>query len=97
MNSAEGISPRSGCRERSRASTRSRAASGSARPTRKSRIGGTGHTEAIEVRYDPSRVNYGELLEVFWHNIDPLNPVRYEFYKYSCGRGKRLEELWGSP
>ena len=36
--------------------------------------GGTGHAEAIEVRYDPSRVNYGQLLEVFWHNIDPLTP-----------------------
>jgi peptide-methionine (S)-S-oxide reductase len=125
--------------------------------------GGTGHAEAIEVRYDPSRVKYDQLLEVFWHNIDPLtanaqfcdhgnqyrsvifyhddeekrladasklafsqrfkapivteivaagafypaeeyhqdyyrkNPVRYKFYKYNCGRAKRLEELWGSP
>ncbi|MGH8578267.1 MAG: peptide-methionine (S)-S-oxide reductase MsrA [Gammaproteobacteria bacterium] len=125
--------------------------------------GGTGHAEAIEVRYDPARAKYGQLLEVFWHNIDPLtanaqfcdhgnqyrsaifyhdeeekrladasklafsqrfkapivteivaagafypaeeyhqdyyrkNPVRYEFYKYSCGRAKRLQELWGGP
>jgi peptide-methionine (S)-S-oxide reductase len=25
------------------------------------------------------------------------NPVRYKFYKYSCGRAQRLEELWGKP
>jgi peptide-methionine (S)-S-oxide reductase len=25
------------------------------------------------------------------------NPVRYKFYKYNCGRAKRLEELWGNP
>lgn len=36
--------------------------------------GKTGHTEAIEVLYDPARVNYSTLLEVFWHNIDPLTP-----------------------
>ncbi len=124
--------------------------------------GATGHAEAIEVRYDPARVSYEKLLEIFWHNIDPLtpnaqfcdhgsqyrsaifyrgeeekrlaeasrqrharrfkdpivteiaeagvfypaeayhqdyyrnNPVRYEFYKYTCGRAQRLEELWGS-
>ncbi|VAX35059.1 Peptide-methionine (R)-S-oxide reductase MsrB [hydrothermal vent metagenome] len=33
--------------------------------------GTTGHTEAIEVVYDPSEVSYEELLEVFWQNIDP--------------------------
>ena len=33
--------------------------------------GGTGHTEAIRVVYDPSRLTYDKLLEVFWHNIDP--------------------------
>lgn len=25
------------------------------------------------------------------------NPVRYKFYKYSCGRAQRLEDLWGTP
>ncbi len=34
--------------------------------------GGTGHAESIEVAYDPSKVSYGQLLQVFWHNIDPL-------------------------
>lgn len=125
--------------------------------------GGTGHAEAIEVRYDPARSGFGQLLEVFWHNVDPLtrdaqfcdhgqqyrsaifyrgedekrqaedtklayaerfkapivteivpagtfypaedyhqdyykkNPVRYQFYKYNCGRARRLEALWGDP
>ena len=33
--------------------------------------GGTGHAEAIQVIYDPARVSYEKLLNVFWHNIDP--------------------------
>jgi len=125
--------------------------------------GGTGHAEAIQVRYDPDRMSYDELLEVFWRNIDPTvsdrqfcdrgsqyrsgifvhggeqraaaerskaeiernkpfdapvvteimdagtfypaeeyhqdyykkNPIRYKYYRYGCGRDKRLEELWG--
>ena len=125
--------------------------------------GVTGHTEAVEVLYDPSVISYAELLEVFWRNIDPVtpnrqfcdggsqyrtaifyhdteqerltreskarleesrrftspivteisaasafypaeeyhqdyytkNPLRYKFYRYSCGRDKRLEQLWG--
>ena len=31
----------------------------------------TGHFEAIEVTYDPSKVSYEQLLAVFWHNVDP--------------------------
>jgi peptide-methionine (S)-S-oxide reductase len=125
--------------------------------------GETGHAEVIEVMYDPTKVTYSQLLDVFWHNIDPTapnrqfcdqgsqyraaifyhdetqqqlaeqskraleqskmfqepivtqivsastfypaeeyhqdyykkNPVRYKFYKYSCGRAQRLETLWG--
>ena len=124
--------------------------------------GGTGHTEAMEVRYDPAKITYRELLDVFWMNIDPTvddrqfcdkgsqyragifyhddsqkalaeaskqewidsgrfdrvvtevtpaskfykaeeyhqdyyikNPLRYKFYRYNCGRDRRLEELWG--
>ena len=125
--------------------------------------GGTGHAEAVQVVYDPQKIRYGQLLDVFWHNIDPItpdrqfcdggnqyrsaifvhdemqrriaeeskkelnasgrfqqpivtqivpasefyaaedyhqdyyrkNPVRYKFYRYRCGRDKRLEELWG--
>jgi peptide-methionine (S)-S-oxide reductase len=31
----------------------------------------TGHAEVVEVTYDPERVCYDELLEVFWHKHDP--------------------------
>jgi len=34
--------------------------------------GGTGHAESVRVVYDPGKVTYERLLEVFWHNIDPL-------------------------
>jgi peptide-methionine (S)-S-oxide reductase len=123
--------------------------------------GGTGHAEAVEVRYDPARITYAELLDVFWRNIDPYardrqfcdrgtqyrsaifvlddeqkrlaeaskqtleaqlggtfateivrartfypaetyhqdyylkNPVRYQFYRFNCGRDRRLEAVWG--
>ena len=33
--------------------------------------GGTGHAESVQVVYDPHRVSYEKLLDVFWHNIDP--------------------------
>jgi methionine-S-sulfoxide reductase len=33
--------------------------------------GTTGHAESIEVVYDPSKVSYEKLLDVFWHNVDP--------------------------
>jgi peptide-methionine (S)-S-oxide reductase len=125
--------------------------------------GRTGHTEAVEVVYDPKVVSYERLLDVFWKNHDPLakdrqfcdrgnqyrpgifyrseeqralaeatrkqhqarfkqpiqteitaattfykaedyhqdyykkNPVRYQFYRFNCGRDARLEELWGKP
>jgi len=125
--------------------------------------GGTGHTEAIQIEYDPAKISYEELLVVFWKNIDPTtsdrqfcdqgsqyrsgifflneaqksaaekslktiqqtkpfdeavvteitsastfypaeeyhqdyyqkNPLRYKYYRYSCGRDQRLEQLWG--
>lgn len=121
--------------------------------------GGTGHTEAVEIVYDPSKVTYEQLLEHFWKNVDPLtahrqfcdvgdqyrpaifahdetqrraaeeskariqmqlrqpvavqvvdaapfyraeayhqdyykkNPLQYRYYRWSCGRDARLEEL----
>ena len=123
--------------------------------------GKTGHAEAVEIVYDPRKVTYTRLLEVFWRNIDPLtanaqfcdmgnqyraaifvhdatqrklaeaskdavaqrlqkpivteitaasqfwpaeeyhqdyykkNPIRYKFYRTSCGRDRRLEAIWG--
>lgn len=125
--------------------------------------GNTGHTEAVQLHFDPSKVSYKQLLDVFWRNIDPTtndrqfcdrgsqyraeifyqdlqqkkwaeesktqinqskpfddpivtaitsasefyvaedyhqnfhtkNPIRYKFYRYNCGRDKRLQQLWG--
>ena len=34
--------------------------------------GTTGHTEAVQVRYDPSKTSYAQLLEAFWPTIDPV-------------------------
>lgn len=34
--------------------------------------GNTGHTEALQIVYDPKKITYEKLLEVFWRNIDPL-------------------------
>lgn len=36
--------------------------------------GETGHAESVQVIYDPAKVNYARLLDVFWHNIDPVTP-----------------------
>ena len=123
--------------------------------------GNTGHIEAVQIAYDPAKVSYEKLLEVYWRNVDPLdgggqfcdrgheyttavfyqneeqkklaeqsksaiekrlgrpvatvirpaapfyaaedyhqdyylkNPLRYKYYRYSCGRDQRLEKLWG--
>jgi peptide-methionine (S)-S-oxide reductase len=46
--------------------------------------GTTGHTEAVEIRYDPGQVTYSTLLEVFWRNIDPF-AVDRQF----CDRGSQ--------
>ena len=123
--------------------------------------GNTGHVEAVQVVYDPAQVSYERLLDVFWHNVDPLsgdgqfcdrgqtyvsaifyhddeqrrlaedsqrklggrftqpivtkilpaaafypaeeyhqkyhekNPARDTYYRWSCGRDLRLDDLWG--
>ncbi len=46
--------------------------------------GWTGHAEAIEIQFDPTKVSYGRLLEVFWRNVDPTTPDR-QF----CDRGNQ--------
>jgi peptide-methionine (S)-S-oxide reductase len=35
--------------------------------------GDTGHREAVEITYDPSKVSYETLLNVFWHSVDPTD------------------------
>ncbi len=34
--------------------------------------GTTGHAEAVQITYDPTKISYEKLLDVFWRNIDPL-------------------------
>jgi peptide-methionine (S)-S-oxide reductase len=123
--------------------------------------GETQHREAVRVTYDPAKISYERLLEVYWRNVDPLNgsgqfcdhgpqytaaifvanteqrlaaektrreveqrfaktvavmilpvtdfyvaedyhqdyykknPIRYKFYRFTCGRDNQLEKLWG--
>jgi peptide-methionine (S)-S-oxide reductase len=38
--------------------------------------GMTGHTEAVQVVYDPAKVSYADLLKVFWENHDPTQGMR---------------------
>lgn len=37
-------------------------------------FGNTGHVEAIEITYDSQKVSYEKLLDIFWSNVDPLDP-----------------------
>jgi peptide-methionine (S)-S-oxide reductase len=45
--------------------------------------GGTGHIEVLQVTYDPKKVGYEKLLEVYWRNIDP-----YDAGGQFCDRGE---------
>ncbi len=38
--------------------------------------GGTGHAEAVQITYDPDKVSYADLLEVFWATHDPTTANR---------------------
>ncbi len=40
---------------------------------KKTSTGRTGHREVVEIKYDPARIGYAQLLEVFWRNIDPYD------------------------
>ncbi len=63
--------------------------------------GGTGHAEAVQILYDPDQISYEKLLEVFWHNIDPVainrqfcdfgDPYRSEIF-YHSEKQKHLAE-----
>jgi peptide-methionine (S)-S-oxide reductase len=44
------------------------------RPSYRQVSSGTkGHAESVQVIYDPTQVSYEKLLDVFWHNVDPLD------------------------
>ncbi|MFN2385104.1 MAG: peptide-methionine (S)-S-oxide reductase MsrA [Thermoanaerobaculia bacterium] len=46
--------------------------------------GVTGHAEVVQVAYDPAKISYERLLDVFWRNIDPTTSDR-QF----CDRGRQ--------
>jgi len=48
--------------------------------------GGTGHREAVQIFYDPRKVSYEKLLDVFWHSVDPTD-AGGQF----CDRGQSYE------
>ena len=33
--------------------------------------GGTGHAESVEIVFDPAKIGYDKLLDIYWHNVDP--------------------------
>jgi peptide-methionine (S)-S-oxide reductase len=55
--------------------------------------GKTGHTEAVRVTYDPSKVTYSQLVEYFWKTIDPT-----EKDKQFCDAGNQYRTgiYWGN-
>jgi peptide-methionine (S)-S-oxide reductase len=36
--------------------------------------GSTGHAESVQLIYDPTRISYEQLLDIYWHHTDPLTP-----------------------
>ena len=46
--------------------------------------GGTGHAEVVRVAYDPKKVSYEQLLQIFWRNVDPTD-AEGQF----CDRGRQ--------
>ena len=41
--------------------------------------GGTGHTESVEVMYDPTKITYDDLLNVFWRSHDPTERHKAQY------------------
>ena len=56
--------------------------------------GRTGHAESVRVTYDPARISYDSLLNVYWHHIDPTTPNRA-----FCDRGPQYRSIifYGNP
>lgn len=64
--------------------------------------GSTGHAESVQVVYDPAKVRYEELLDVFWHNVDPTAvgaqfcDVGSQYRSAIFVHDAQLREVWGS-
>jgi peptide-methionine (S)-S-oxide reductase len=54
----------------------------------------TGHFESVKVTFDPAKITYEQLLDVYWHSIDPLDP-KGQF----CDRGSSYQTaiFYSSP
>jgi peptide-methionine (S)-S-oxide reductase len=48
--------------------------------------GTTGHAESVDVIYDPKKITYEQLLDVFWHNVDP-----FDQYGQFCDKGDQYK------
>ena len=48
----------------------------------------TGHVEAIEITYDPKKISYEKLVNIFWKNIDP-----FDKYGQFCDKGKSYRSV----
>lgn len=48
----------------------------------------TGHVETIEITYDPKKISYIKLLDIFWQNIDP-----FDKYGQFCDKGKSYRSV----
>ena len=62
----------------------------------------TGHSEAVQITFDPREVTYAQLLDLFWHNVDPTDPggqfcdrgpeYRSEIYYHDAAQKQLAEE-----
>ena len=50
--------------------------------------GTTGHAESVQVIYDPARITYDSLLQIYWHHVDPTTPNQA-----FCDRGPQYRSI----
>ena len=50
--------------------------------------GQTGHAESVQVIYDPAKITYDSLLQIYWHHIDPTTPNQA-----FCDRGPQYRSI----